>query len=125
VYDLQRHRETEVNPRAIAPCVVTLAGLVAGIVGVWNGSPALLLLSIALDVADGALARRIGGVSTFGARLDFLSDVALAHAVLVRAELPWAMPILLVGQALADAHAVRVSGRAALFGMAALAIVLA
>ncbi len=69
-----------------------MAGLGAGVAGAMlfpsSIGIALLLLSLALDVFDGHVARRLRATSEIGAALDLISDIViasvLAHAVLGR-----------------------------------------
>ena len=63
------------------PSLVTFVGLVLGLLGValWPRpvSVACLLLGWACDGLDGALARRLGVVTPWGASLDLLVDIGL------------------------------------------------
>lgn len=74
--------------RIAIPNIITLIGLAVGIVMItvtgfrWD----LLVLTMALDVADGAVARALHATTAFGAVLDSLADAvnfALGPAVLV------------------------------------------
>ena len=102
------------------PSIITLIGLMLGLLGValWP-SPlgcALLVASLALDVVDGTVARRWRWETAFGRHLDWTSDVTIGALLLAHlSPLFGAMPIVIVviWQAAAQALEVKVSGRAA------------
>lgn len=99
---------------------MTAIGLGAGMLGLslYPARLALALLgaSLALDIADGALARALGAVTSEGALFDWHTDVALAHVGAVQAGLfPVANLALVPLQAIAAAGGARVSGRALVF----------
>jgi CDP-diacylglycerol--serine O-phosphatidyltransferase len=110
--------------RSLLPSALTLAGLVAGLVGAWylaHGEAAVGLCCLGLgqllDLADGWLARRLDAATDFGARLDWSSDCAVAAAVYVAIGCWPAVALAAVLQALtwprAGAAPPRVSGRSA------------
>ena len=72
----------------VLPSIVTLAGLTYGVAALTVGAPHLAALfaaiSLALDVADGALARALHAESEFGAMLDWSSDTTLALALVLK-----------------------------------------
>ena len=87
------------NANRITLVRLALAGLLVGLLGeaAWSGRPAgqgalawavvlLATLAALLDAADGALARRSGLASAFGARFDMETDAALT---LVLCALVW------------------------------------
>ena len=69
----------------VAPSLVTALGLLLGLTGaLLLPTPAgalLLAASLALDVADGYVARRLDASSALGARCDHAVDTAVAYAV--------------------------------------------
>lgn len=76
--------------RKLAPTLVTIAGLLAGLLGAWllaAGQPGAALCWLGTgqlcDVLDGWLARRLDAVSDFGGRLDWASDCAVAVSLYV------------------------------------------
>lgn len=105
----------------LLPCALTLAGLVAGLVGVAllrsPVAPALLVASLLLDCADGWTARRLAACSELGAHLDATVDRALSVALVWRAcETPAAAAVatglLVYLHTMQVATGRRVSGRA-------------
>ena len=82
------------------PSLLTISGY--GL-GVWwaagDGPSWSALASIALDEADGSLARATHQTSDFGARLDWTADVVLTALVLRRIGAPlWVIPTTTVAQ---------------------------
>ncbi len=66
---------------ALIPTLISLAGLGAGAWGLASHSVLLLLVSLALDIADGESARQLGCVTDAGAWLDRTIDATLAGAI--------------------------------------------
>jgi phosphatidylglycerophosphate synthase len=116
-----------VNLRLLCPSIVTAAGLACGVVGLMlYPSPAAVLLmvvSLALDVFDGWVARDIDAVTPLGGELDWHVDVALAHVAAWSLLGPWAMFALVALQTVGRGLRQRVSGRAVVFGAAIVAAV--
>ncbi len=85
--------------RVVAPSIFTTGNMACGFSAIllafgdqFAWAAAMLALSIALDIADGAVARLVGATSPFGLQLDSLADLVsfgLAPAVLVHT---WALP---------------------------------
>lgn len=77
--------------RVLIPNVITLLGMAVGVVmGAWTGFRwDLFVLTLVLDVADGAIARALRATTATGAVLDSLAD-SINFAML---------PALLVGEA--------------------------
>ncbi|MBR7742229.1 CDP-diacylglycerol--serine O-phosphatidyltransferase [Phycicoccus sp. BSK3Z-2] len=79
--------------RLLAPSALTTANMMSGFTSVllafeerFTAAALLVVLAIALDIADGFVARRVGATSPFGLQLDSLADLVsfgLAPAVLV------------------------------------------
>jgi CDP-diacylglycerol--serine O-phosphatidyltransferase len=68
--------------RALAPTVLTLLALCAGVTSIrfgfqerWEAAVVAILLASLFDALDGRVARMIKGTTKFGAELDSLSDV--------------------------------------------------
>jgi phosphatidylglycerophosphate synthase len=87
-----------------APNLVTLSRLIfvplllaLAYVGAASAFLALLCISLATDIVDGKLARRLGQASEFGARLDSWADFVTYGAVLVCAQ--WLRPDLIRDEA--------------------------
>lgn len=109
--------------RKIAPSLVTLGGLLGGLLGAWllaTGRPIAALCWLGLgqlcDLVDGWLARKLRAVTEFGARLDWSSDCAVAVALYVAIGCWPAVAAAAVLQALTwpgRSAAPRVSGRSA------------
>jgi CDP-diacylglycerol---serine O-phosphatidyltransferase len=79
--DSRRRRFRPIPFRTLAPNVVTLLALCAGLTGVrlaWEGrlewAVYAIVFAAVLDGVDGRLARMIKGTSRFGAELDSLAD---------------------------------------------------
>jgi CDP-diacylglycerol--serine O-phosphatidyltransferase len=85
--------------RVVAPSLFTTGNMACGFSAIllafsdhFTWAAAILGGSIALDIADGAVARLVGAISPFGVQLDSLADLVsfgLAPAVLVHT---WALP---------------------------------
>lgn len=126
--------------RVAIPCALTLASHALALVAaslIPAADPrivaALLWLSLALDLADGATARALRGVSQFGARLDHAGDAIVSCAIWLSLARAGAVPpyVALCGGYLgavlfAASHGSGrpVSGRAALSIAAPLALAL-
>lgn len=88
-----RHRLKIMPRRSLAPNVVTVLALCAGmssmkfaLAGRWEMAVGAIFLAALLDTLDGRVARMVKGTSRFGAELDSLSDVisfGVAPAVLI------------------------------------------
>lgn len=82
-------------PSAVSGVRLALAPLLAGVIlaGDHRTGAAVLAFGAATDIADGALARRLGVASAAGAWLDvwadFLLVIAGLSALAVRGALPW------------------------------------
>ncbi|MBX3214809.1 MAG: CDP-alcohol phosphatidyltransferase family protein [Labilithrix sp.] len=100
-----------ISARAIAPSCLTLLGLGVSTLGCMWRWPLALLFGLVCDVLDGAVARRLGSASRFGARLDWHVDVCIG-AVLAWLVWPPALVGLAVWSGLASTMGWRVSGRA-------------
>lgn len=105
--------------RWIPNALTLLAGIVALVgIGCIASAPgvavALLVLGQALDILDGAAARRFNAVTDFGARLDWSLDVAVVHVLLVTLGLVWLVPVFSALQAHSLVHRQRISGRSAI-----------
>jgi phosphatidylglycerophosphate synthase len=95
----------EARPSLGLPSTVTM--LRANLPAIWRG-PVRWLPAVALasDLADGRLARRTGGETSFGAQADSLADAAFwtwfvlrhepSHRVQTAALATWAMPVAAV-----------------------------
>lgn len=112
--------------RCLVPALFTLAGLAFGLGGIVLGISVawpLLLVSIACDLADGFFARRLDAVSRFGANLDWSVDVFLAHTMIWTLMQPLHAAIvsapLVVIQVVVYTEGKRVSGRVAVWSLAA------
>ncbi len=103
------------------PSLVTLVGLLLGVVGLLVGPSLAGLLALGAglgcDVLDGQIARRLGLVTVFGGAFDATADTLLAGAMLamlaVRMHPAWLLlvvPFAYVG-ALLHASPVYASGR--------------
>jgi phosphatidylglycerophosphate synthase len=109
------------------PNVLTVLGLVAGVVGValWPhlDGAVLMVVSLVLDALDGHTARALGAASFIGADLDWAADVALSQAITWRALSPPAAAAVSIWLALLQGLRVHIgakvvhliSGRAAVF----------
>lgn len=85
--------------RVTAPSMLTTGNMACGFSAIllaMNGRPgaaaALIVCSIVLDIADGAVARGVGATSPFGVQMDSLADLisfGLAPATLVYS---WVLP---------------------------------
>ncbi len=94
-----------------APNLLTAGRLSAGFVALILASrheldwaAAVIVAAVCLDVADGALARRLGLCSPFGAQLDSLADIVsfgAAPALMLYAGVLGAIPVAGVGACLA------------------------
>lgn len=114
------------------PSLVTLLGLLVGLLGLAalpsRAGLLLLALSLVCDAVDGALARALGVASRWGAELDWHVDTllgALGVGVLAaRVHPAWFLVAgaLVLVQATARCHAIRVSGRAGVFVLVGLAL---
>ena len=107
------------SARVLACAAVTFVGLCMGMAGAAAHSPALLLASLAVDMADGALARRLNATSLFGAALDLTTDIAVAVAVAGELGALWAAVVVVIAATIervpgALSGSQRVTGRAAL-----------
>lgn len=122
--------EREVIPqrwRWTGPCLLTVAGLLCGAQALcsWpttghTGEVAVLLaISLVLDVYDGLMARAGNACTRFGRELDWHTDVALAHAAAWVCFGWWLSVVLVLYQAWCRSGGVRRSGRAWVFGAAA------
>lgn len=106
----------------LAPTVMTACGFVLGLFAVSEGSWVAGAASLACDVADGWLARRLRASSDFGAMLDWCTDTVLAVALVLiwfpAAAHPYALSGLILWQAVhaeLDIAPHRTSGRALLW----------
>lgn len=106
------------GPLLRLPCLVTLAGGGAGVLGVVafaDGQTGLgvlgLVLGQLLDGLDGFLARRLRLCSAVGAELDLSVDIGLVHALLVVWGLVFLLPVVAGVQAVARVRRRRFSGR--------------
>jgi CDP-diacylglycerol--serine O-phosphatidyltransferase len=78
----RRHRRLRAIPfRMVAPNLVTLLSLVAGLTGIrmgldgrWEWAVGAVVVAAILDGIDGRVARWVKGTSKFGAELDSLAD---------------------------------------------------
>lgn len=111
------------HTRVILPCLVTAFGFAAGCAALVE-MPALtcvpwLATSVALDVCDGVIARALGGVSEFGAKLDWTVDSALSYLIAYRCLSAYptlavaVCSVVMLTQAFASYWGVRFSGRTA------------
>lgn len=120
-----QHSEETWPGLSALPGAVTIAGLACGLVGLhlWPRPLGLVLMaaSLALDAADGWVARRLNAATTQGAELDWHVDVALAHLalVLVTGGPSWFNGLLVTFQATMKTRGQRTSGRALAFAFAA------
>lgn len=117
----ERQRGPGLGPLIQIPCLLTLAGGLAGVGGaalLADGqvvaAALLLVVGQLLDILDGAAARRLGLCSRLGATMDLFVDLALTHVLLVVWGLVWLVPIVATLQAAAHVHTIRVSGRSAI-----------
>lgn len=99
----------------VLPCAVTVLGFALGVIGILTFPSKeagwYLVASLALDVLDGLIARRLRAETSFGAELDWASDTALAFGL---AWLYWptfAVLGLFVWQAIARTKSLKFSGR--------------
>lgn len=111
--------------RYTAPTTITIVGYVLGLLGIAHGVAhgyPLLIASVLCDLADGAVARRLGAVTVLGGEIDLSVDTLLAHGLLwvtLPGEMAPCISVLLLGwQAFARTSLqVRVSGRAMAWGL--------
>lgn len=97
------------------PNVVTLAGLILGLWGAYSKNATMLVASLALDIADGWIARKTGKETEFGSKLDWYTDVCIGHVICsVLFVAPWSNAVLVLVQSYADEKSVRFSGRSTL-----------
>jgi hypothetical protein len=81
------------------PNALTFASLALGAWWVADGPDWAAVLSVALDEADGRVARATGQESRFGSTYDWAADVALTALSLRKVGAPWpAIPIVATGQ---------------------------
>ncbi len=78
----QRRRLNIMPTRSLAPNIVTVLALCAGMTSIkfalgakWEMAVGAILLAALLDTLDGRVARMVKGTSRFGAELDSLADV--------------------------------------------------
>ena len=99
------------STRELVPSMLTALGSTAFMFWIVSGSPAWAIASLAFDILDGFAARKLRARTRFGAIYDWTVDTTAA-AVLVAQHAPVWLPALVLAQAMARAHGVRVSGRA-------------
>lgn len=109
--------------RTCLPSLVTVLGLALGLAGLVAFEGGQLALALVLlfagqlcDLVDGMLARHLGVVTTFGAKLDYVTDLVLTCGALWLGPL-WLAALVVFAAVplwawqLAEPRAVRVSGR--------------
>jgi phosphatidylglycerophosphate synthase len=105
--------------RRLLPCLLTAAGHLLTVAWLTSGTWWLALLALSCDALDGAAARRLGACTAFGGLYDWLVDCTTAALIVSRLS-PWLLLLLVPLQVLCRVKARRVSGRAALTGVALL-----
>lgn len=95
------------------PSLLTLAGHLATIAWLAGGPWWLALLGLALDVADGAVARRLGTCTEAGGLYDWLVDTTTA-AILAARISPWLLIVIVPAQVVLRQRGLRLCGRAVL-----------
>lgn len=94
-----RRLDPRTRARVMLPSLFTLGNMICGFSSVllsfqgrFGLAAALVAVSIALDISDGAVARKVGAITPFGLQFDSLADLisfGIAPAVLVYT---WALP---------------------------------
>lgn len=89
------------------PQALTLCNLGSGLATIWCATQGMIGLGVAFnfaamlfDLADGAVARRLGVSSKFGGQFDTIADMisfGVAPAVLIMAVTGWSFPAIIIG----------------------------